>query len=84
MAGITMQHDIHYGTAFMEHSMSAYHHNLPHGAGLIMIQGICRVFMAERHACDEQFVKMAKVMIADAAKPEDFITADLLGLRRLA
>lgn len=33
-------------------------------------------FFIERHACDEQFIKMAKAMgIANADKPEDFITA---------
>lgn len=56
--------------------MSAYHHNLPHGAGLIMISRAFAEFFIERHACDEQFVKMARVMgIPDADKPEDFITA---------
>ena len=33
-------------------------------------------FFIEKHACDEQFIKMAKSMgIPDADKPEDFITA---------
>ncbi|WP_458692810.1 hypothetical protein [Bacteroides stercorirosoris] len=33
-------------------------------------------FFIERHACDEQFIKMAKAMgIENADKPEDFITA---------
>ncbi len=51
----------------MEHAMSAYHHNLPHGAGLIMISKAFAEFFIERHACDEQFVKMARVMgIPDA------------------
>lgn len=56
--------------------MSAYHHNLPHGAGLIMISKAFYEFFIEKHACDEQFIKMAKAMgIKDASKPEDFITA---------
>ncbi len=60
----------------MEHSMSAYHHNLPHGAGLIMISKAFYEFFIEKHACDEQFIKMAKVMgIPNADRPEDFITA---------
>lgn len=76
MAGITMQLTSTTAQHSMEHSMSAYHHNLPHGAGLIMISRAFAEFFIERHACDEQFVKMAKAMgIADAAKPEDFITA---------
>lgn len=57
-------------------AMSAYHHNLPHGAGLIMISVEFARFFIERHACDEQFIKMARVMgIPNADKPEDFITA---------
>ena len=56
--------------------MSAYHHNLPHGAGLIMISKAFAEFFIEKHACDEQFIKMAKAMgIHQADKPEDFITA---------
>ena len=76
MAGITMQLTSTTAQHSMEHSMSAYHHNLPHGAGLIMISEAFAEFFIERHACDGQFVKMARVMgIPDADKPEDFITA---------
>lgn len=76
MAGIAMQLTSTTAKHSMEHSMSAYHHNLPHGAGLIMISKAFYEFFIERHACDEQFVKMAKAMgIAGASKPEDFITA---------
>ncbi len=76
MAGITMQLTSTTAQHSMEHSMSAYHHNLPHGAGLIMISKAFAEFFIEKHACDEQFIKMAKAMgIKDADKPEDFITA---------
>lgn len=76
IAGITMQLTNTTAQHSMEHAMSAYHHNLPHGAGLIMISKAFAEFFIERHACDEQFVKMARVMgIPDADKPEDFITA---------
>lgn len=76
MAGITMQLTSTTAEHSMEHSMSAYHHNLPHGAGLIMISRAFYEFFIERRACDEQFIKMAKVMgIENADKPEDFITA---------
>lgn len=76
MAGITMQLTSTTAEHSMEHSMSAYHHNLPHGAGLIMISRAFYEFFIERHACDEQFIKMAKAMgIENADKPEDFITA---------
>ena len=82
MAGITMQLTSTTAQHSMEHAMSAYHHNLPHGAGLIMISVEFARYFMERHACDEQFVKMAKVMgIPDADKPEDFITA-LLQLQK--
>lgn len=76
MAGITMQLTSTTAQHSMEHAMSAYHHDLPHGAGLIMISKAFAEFFIERHACDEQFIKMAKVMgKPDADKPEDFITA---------
>ena len=76
IAGMTMQLTNTTAQHSMEHAMSAYHHNLPHGAGLIMISVEFARFFIERHACDEQFIKMAKVMgIPDANKPEDFITA---------
>lgn len=76
MAGITMQLTSTTAQHSMEHSMSAYHHNLPHGAGLIMISKAFAEFFIEKHACDEQFIKMARAMgMKDAHKPEDFITA---------
>ena len=76
IAGVTMQLTSTIAQHSMEHSMSAYHHNLPHGAGLIMISKAFAEFFIERHACDGQFIKMAKAMgIANADKPEDFITA---------
>ena len=60
----------------MEHAMSAYHPNLPHGAGLIMISVEFARYFIERHACDGQFIKMARAMgIPEADKAEDFLTA---------
>ncbi len=60
----------------MEHAMSAYHPELPHGAGLIMISVEYFKFWIDRHVCDERFVDMAKFLgRTDANKPEDFITA---------
>lgn len=59
----------------LEHAMSAYHQDLPHGAGLIMISKAFYEFFIEKHACDERFIKMAQVMgMPEANKPEDFIT----------
>lgn len=76
IAGMTMQLTSTTAQHSMEHAMSAYHHNLPHGAGLIMISKAFAEFFIEKHACDEQFIKMARVMgIPNADKPEDFITA---------
>lgn len=76
MAGITMQLTSTIAQHSMEHSMSAYHHNLPHGAGLIMISKAFAEFFIEKHACDKQFIKMARAMgMKNADKPEDFITA---------
>lgn len=76
IAGMTMQLTSTTAQHSMEHAMSAYHHNLPHGAGLIMISKAFAEFFIEKHACDGQFIKMAKAMgIEHADKPEDFITA---------
>ena len=83
LAGITMQLTSTTAQHSMEHSMSAYHHNLPHGAGLIIISKAFAEFFIQRHACDEQFIKMARVMgIPHADKPDDFITA-LVGIAAL-
>lgn len=82
MAGMTMQLSSTTAQHSMEHSMSAYHHNLPHGAGLIMISVEFARFFIEKHICDEQFIKMAKVMgMPDSNKAEDFITA-LMNLQK--
>lgn len=60
----------------LEHAMSAYHHDLPHGAGLIMISRAYYTHFIERHVCDERFVTLAKALgMKEAEKPEDFITA---------
>ncbi len=76
MAGITMQLTSTTAAHSMEHSMSAYHHNLPHGAGLIMISEAFYSFYIKKHVCDERFIKMAKAMgIENASKAEDFMTA---------
>ena len=59
----------------LEHAMSAYHHDLPHGAGLIMISKAYFSHFIEKHACDERFVRMAQALgKQDAARPEDFIS----------
>ncbi|MDE6233630.1 MAG: iron-containing alcohol dehydrogenase, partial [Lachnospiraceae bacterium] len=76
LAGMTMQLTSTTAQHSMEHAMSAYHHNLPHGAGLIMISYEFAKYFIDKHACDGQFIKMARVMgIPEADKPEDFLTA---------
>lgn len=60
----------------MEHAMSAYHPELPHGAGLTMISLEYFRFWVERHVCDERFVEMARALgKGDAQSPEDFLVA---------
>ena len=60
----------------LEHAMSAYHPNLPHGAGLIMVSLAYYKYFIEHHACDDRFIRMAQAMgMENASKPEDFLTA---------
>ena len=60
----------------LEHALSAYHPELPHGAGLIMISVAYFSHFVEKHACDEKFIAMARAMgKVNADKPEDFIDA---------
>ena len=59
----------------MEHAMSAYHQDLPHGAGLIMLSKEYYKHFINQHVCDDKFIKMAKALgMEDAKSPEDFIT----------
>lgn len=60
----------------MEHAMSAFHPNLPHGAGLIMISREYYTWFIAQHACDDRFIRMAKALgMENAAQPMDFIKA---------
>ena len=60
----------------MEHALSGHHQDLAHGAGLIMISIAYFTQMIEKHACDERFIEMAKVMgKPNATSPMDFIDA---------
>ncbi|VBB04944.1 alcohol dehydrogenase iron-type [Lucifera butyrica] len=59
----------------LEHALSAYHENLPHGAGLIMLSRAYFTNLIEYHVCDDRFIRMAKAMGMEEAKnPMDFIT----------
>ena len=69
ISGCTSEHSL-------EHAMSAYHQDLPHGAGLIMISKAYYRHFIRAHACDERFIDMARALgIKDARNPEEFITA---------
>ncbi|MDO4929789.1 MAG: iron-containing alcohol dehydrogenase [Bacteroidales bacterium] len=60
----------------LEHALSAYHPNLPHGAGLIMISKAYFTYFVEHHGCDDRFVELAHLMgMPEATRPEDFIMA---------
>ena len=51
-----------------EHGMSARHHALPHGAGLIIIASAYHRHMIDAHACDGRYVEMARLLGADDAE----------------
>lgn len=58
----------------LEHAMSAYHQDLPHGAGLIMISRAYFSHLIKYHACDGRFVRLAQAMgKTEATSPEEFI-----------
>lgn len=59
----------------LEHAMSAYHQDLPHGAGLIILSKAYFTYFINKHVCDDRFIRMAKAMgMEDAKEPIDFIT----------
>lgn len=58
----------------MEHAMSAYHQELPHGAGLIMISAAYYQHFVDCHVCDKRFIDMAKALgRQNAASAQDFV-----------
>ncbi len=60
----------------IEHAMSAYHWELPHGAGLIMISLAYYKYFIDAGVQGDRFVDMAKFLgKSDTTKPEDFLTA---------
>lgn len=67
VGGCTSEHSL-------EHALSGYHQELPHGAGLIMISKAYFAYFIKRDSCPERFVKMAQAMgMKDAVHPMDFI-----------
>ncbi len=68
-SGCTSEHS-------MEHALSAFHSELPHGAGLIMISEAYYTHFAGRSACDGRMVDMAKALgFPEAKEPMDFVDA---------
>ncbi|HBN80278.1 MAG TPA: alcohol dehydrogenase, partial [Ruminococcaceae bacterium] len=60
----------------IEHALSALHPNLPHGAGLIMISREYYALIAQKGACGERMVQMAKALgNAGAERATDFVAA---------
>lgn len=60
----------------LEHALSAFHHELPHGAGLIMISKAYYTHFANTHACEERMIAMAKALgKTDASSAMDFVDA---------
>jgi len=75
LSGVVMTVSVTTAEHSLEHAMSAYHPDLPHGAGLIIISKAFHEFFIEKHACDDCFIRMAQALgMKNAAKPEDFIT----------
>lgn len=66
-SGCTSEHSI-------EHALSAFHPNITHGAGLIMISEAYYTHIANSGICDERMIEMAKALgKKDATKAMDFI-----------
>lgn len=68
-SGCTSEHS-------MEHALSAFHPELPHGAGLIMLCEAYYTYFVERGVCSQRFIDMAKALgKKDATEPMDFVKA---------
>lgn len=69
MTRLTSQHP-------MEHALSAFHQELPHGAGLIMLSLAYFGHMIKTGARTARFVELARALgKRDAVHPEDFLRA---------
>ncbi len=68
-SGCTSEHSL-------EHALSAFHPELPHGAGLIMVSEAYYTFFVKSGSCDQRLVDMAIALgKKDAGEPMDFVTA---------
>lgn len=60
----------------LEHILSAYHPNLPHGAGLILICRAYFQYFIDKNCCPEKFVSLTKALgMSEAKEPRDFMKA---------
>ena len=76
LSGIQMECGCCISEHGLEHVMSAAHEELPHGAGLIMISRAYYQTFIDKHACDDRFIEMARLMgHPHSNDPQDFITA---------
>ncbi len=75
LSGYAMEVGVTSSQHSLEHAMSAFHQELPHGAGLIMLSKAYFTFFIEKQVADERFIRMAQAMgMENATKPMDFIT----------
>lgn len=77
LSGLVMSVDNLCSEHAMEHPLSAYHPEVPHGAGLIMLSRAYFTFLLEHcPALGERYIAMARAMGREDAKdPMDFISA---------
>ena len=77
LSGMVMSVDNLCSEHSMEHPLSAYHPEIAHGAGLIMVSKAYYTHMVENcPALHDRFIDMAKAMgKEDAKEPMDFVTA---------
>lgn len=77
LSGLVMSVDNLCSEHAMEHPLSAYHPEVPHGAGLIMLSRAYFTFLIEHcPALGERYIAMARAMGREDAKdPMDFISA---------
>ncbi len=77
LSGMVMSVDNLCSEHSMEHPLSAYHPEIAHGAGLIMVSRAYYTHMVENcPALHDRFIDMAKAMgKEDAKEPMDFVTA---------
>lgn len=68
-SGCTSEHSL-------EHALSAFHPNLPHGAGLILVSEAYYTHFASIGVCDQRMIDMARALgYSNATEAMDFVRA---------